>query len=82
MNVEEVMPLPSTSVVPSGTKGSVELPHDGHDDSTEQVLQSDGVDGAEEYAFSSTQTFALRSGNGLILQAIIFQILIRSKQDC
>lgn len=79
MNVEEVMPLPSTSAVPSGTKGSAEVARDGRDDSPEQVLQSDGVDGAEECGFSSTQTFALRSGNGLILQAIIFQILIRSK---
>lgn len=57
------MPLPNTSVVQSGAKGSVELPNDGHNDSTEQVVQSDDVDVAEECAFSSTQTFTLRSAN-------------------
>lgn len=57
------MPLPSTSVVQSGAKGSVELSNDGHNDSTEQTVQSEEVDVAEECAFTSTQTFALRSAN-------------------
>ncbi|KAL0164313.1 hypothetical protein M9458_040066, partial [Cirrhinus mrigala] len=59
VNVEEVMPLPSTSVVQSGAEGSDEPPKDGHVDSTEQVVQSDDVDVVEECAFGSTQTFAL-----------------------
>ncbi|XP_058612923.1 E3 ubiquitin-protein ligase RNF19B isoform X5 [Onychostoma macrolepis] len=60
VNVEEVMPPPSTSVVQSGAKGSVEPPNDGHVDNTEQVVQSDDLDVVEECVFSSTQTFALR----------------------
>lgn len=66
VNVEEVMPLPSTSVVQSGAEGSVELSNDGHVDSTEQVVQSDHVDVVEECAFSSTQTFVLsREGTNI-----------------
>ncbi|XP_016415788.1 E3 ubiquitin-protein ligase RNF19B-like isoform X1 [Sinocyclocheilus rhinocerous] len=66
VNVEEVMSLPSTSVVQSGAKGSVESSNDGHVDSTEQVVQSDDVDVIEECAFSSTQTFALsREGTNI-----------------
>ncbi|XP_039547713.1 E3 ubiquitin-protein ligase RNF19B-like isoform X2 [Pimephales promelas] len=65
VNVEEVMPPPSTSVVQPVAKGSVELPNDGHNDSTEQIVQSDGADVAEECAFSSTQTFALREGTNI-----------------
>jgi len=78
------MPPPSTSVVQPVAKGSVELPNDGHNDSTEQIVQSDGVDVAEECAFSSTQTFALRSANVMnwLHFAGIFQILIRTMQDC
>lgn len=81
VNVEEVMPLPSTSVVQSGEKGLVEPPHDGYVDSKVQVVQSDDVDVAEECAFSSTQTFALRSANfmNFLLLFYIIQVL---KQFC
>ncbi|KAF4099391.1 hypothetical protein G5714_019517 [Onychostoma macrolepis] len=66
VNVEEVMPPPSTSVVQSGAKGSVEPPNDGHVDNTEQVVQSDDLDVVEECVFSSTQTFALsREGTNI-----------------
>lgn len=60
MNVEEVLPLPSTSMVQSGAKDSNEPPNDRHIDSTEQDVQSDEVDVVEECGFTSTQTFALR----------------------
>ncbi|XP_051500571.1 E3 ubiquitin-protein ligase RNF19B-like isoform X2 [Myxocyprinus asiaticus] len=62
VSVEEVIPLPGTSVVQSGAEGSTEPPMDRHIDSTEQDVQSDEVDVVEECAFSSTQTFALREG--------------------
>ncbi len=60
------MPLPSTSVIQSGAKDSVEPSNDGHVDNTEQVVQSDDVDVVEECAFSSTHTFALRSADVMI----------------
>ncbi|XP_051952059.1 E3 ubiquitin-protein ligase RNF19A isoform X2 [Xyrauchen texanus] len=61
-SVEDVMPLPGTSVVQSGADGSTELPMDRHIVNPEQDVQSDEVDVVEECAFSSTQTFALREG--------------------
>ncbi|XP_051954896.1 E3 ubiquitin-protein ligase RNF19B-like isoform X2 [Xyrauchen texanus] len=65
VNVEEVMPLPSTSVVHSGAEGCIEPPADRHIDSTEQDVQSDEVDVVEECAFSGKQTFALREGTNI-----------------
>lgn len=55
------MALPRLSVLQSGAVGSAEASDDGHVDSTEPVAQSDEVDVVEECAFSSSQTFALRS---------------------
>lgn len=65
VNVEEVMALPSLSVLQSGAAGSAEASDDGHVDSTEPIAQSDEVDVVEECAFSSSQTFALREGTNI-----------------
>ncbi|XP_065113300.1 E3 ubiquitin-protein ligase RNF19B [Paramisgurnus dabryanus] len=65
VNVEEVLPLPSTSMVRSGAKDSSEPPNERHIDSTEQDVQSDEVDVVEEHAFTSTQTFPLREGTNI-----------------
>lgn len=58
--MEEVLPLPSTSMIQSEEKDSVEPPSDRHIDIPEQDVQSDEVDVVDECAYTSTQTFALR----------------------
>lgn len=64
-NVEEVLPLPSTSMIQSGENDSVEPPNDKHIDIAEQDIQSDEVDVVDECAYTSTQTFALREGTNI-----------------
>ncbi|XP_056619617.1 E3 ubiquitin-protein ligase RNF19B isoform X1 [Triplophysa dalaica] len=65
VNIEEVLPLPSTSMIQSGEKDFVEPPNDRQLDNTEQDVQSDEVDVVDECAYMSTQTFSLREGTNI-----------------